>query len=147
MNKLPLANNTQYIELINEKNKLQAEAATIIHPTGSCQFPDYTDWYDEVMRDQAFVMNHDIGICVEPKQPFYFGAGYFKQDGLLLNQTYERLNIRSSLDSKVNDASRLDTLPPFSTFRTNDAPSVFYDAYVAPPVFAKSKRYHLHQSC
>ncbi|HQN98349.1 MAG TPA: TonB-dependent receptor [Bacteroidales bacterium] len=137
VNKLPLANNTQYIELINEKNKLQAEAAgQSFTPLDPANFPDYTDWYDEVMRDQAFIMNHDVGVSGgSENSSYYFGAGYFKQEGLLLNQTYERLNLRSSLDSKVNDALKVGYSATFSTFRTNDAPSVFYNAYVAPPVF------------
>ncbi len=137
VNELPLANNTQYIELINEKNKLQKEAAGQTYtPLDPANFPNYTNWYKEVMRSQAYVTNHDMSFSGGTGKNLYlFGAGYFKQEGLLLNQTYERLNLRSSIDMEVNKHVKVGYSATLSGFRTNDAPSVFYEAYVAPPVF------------
>lgn len=138
VNKLPMTNNAQYIELVNEKNQYQATAAGNNYtPLDINDFPDNTDWYKEVMRNQAFVQNHDIGFSGGTgKNLYYFGAGYYQQKGLLLGQQYERLNLRSSMDMEASKYIKVGYSATLSGFRTQDAPSVFYSAYTAPPVFS-----------
>ena len=138
VNQLPLANNTQYIELINEKGLYQAQAAgQTYEPRDPADFPVYTNWYDEAMNNQAKIMSHDLGFSGgSGSNLYYFGVGYFKQEGLIKNQNYERLNLRSSMDLDASKYLKVGYTATLSGFRTNDAPSVFYDAYITPPVFA-----------
>ncbi len=137
VNQLPMANNTQYIELINEKGLYQAQAAgTTYDPRNPADFPVYTNWYDQVLNSQAKIMSHDLGFSGgSGKNLYYFGVGYFKQEGLINGQNYERLNLRSSMDMDASKYIKVGYTATLSGFRTNDAPSVFYDAYITPPVF------------
>ncbi|MDD2963651.1 MAG: TonB-dependent receptor [Bacteroidales bacterium] len=138
VNQLQLANNSQYIELVNQKNQLQADAqGNTYDPLNPADFPVNTNWYDEIMRSGAFTQNHDIGFSGgSGKSLYYFGVGYYQQEGLLNNQDYQRLNLRSTLDMQTKEYLKIGYSATLSGFKTTDAPSAFYQAYTTPPVFA-----------
>lgn len=63
VNKFELAKGVQYIDLVNEKNKLLAEASgSTFTPIDPADYPDEIDWYDEVLREKAFTQSHDISV-------------------------------------------------------------------------------------
>lgn len=139
VNKFDLTKGTQYIDLINEKNLYQAEAAgtgSTFVPVDPNDYPDATDWYDEVLRSQAFTQSHDISVMGgSPKSMYTFGATWFQQEGLVKGHDYDRLNIRSSLESEVTKILKVGYSANLSSYKFEDVPSVFYNAYIAPPVF------------
>ncbi len=63
-----------------------------------------TDWYDEIMR-LGLIQNHSLGITGGSDNATYsIGGNYFEQEGLLKTKNeYQRFNLRSKLDFKVND--------------------------------------------
>jgi len=63
-----------------------------------------TDWYDEILRTAA-IQNHSINFSGGSEDASYsIGTNYFEQEGILdMKNQYERFNIRSKIDFKVND--------------------------------------------
>jgi TonB-linked SusC/RagA family outer membrane protein len=63
-----------------------------------------TDWYDEIMRT-ALIQNHSLNMSGGSENATYaIGANYFEQGGLLkMKNEYERFNLRSKIDFKMND--------------------------------------------
>lgn len=137
VNKFELAKGVQYIDLVNEKNKLLAEASgSTFTPIDPADYPDEIDWYDEVLREKAFTQSHDISVMGGSAKSLYtFGASWFTQEGLVKGHDYDRINIRSSLESEVMKNLKVGYSANLSTYKFKDVPGVFYNAYVAPPVF------------
>ncbi|WP_317169066.1 SusC/RagA family TonB-linked outer membrane protein [Poritiphilus flavus] len=82
-------------------NAMQRYGRSRINPN----VPDVnTDWYDEIMRT-AIIQNHSINVTGGSETATYaIGANYFEQQGLLkMKNEYERFNLRSKLDFKVNE--------------------------------------------
>lgn len=63
-----------------------------------------TDWYNEIMRP-ATIQNHSIGVTGGSDNATYaIGGNFFAQQGLLkMENEYQRFNLRSKIDFKVND--------------------------------------------
>ncbi|MBW6490346.1 MAG: TonB-dependent receptor [Lentimicrobium sp.] len=137
VNKFELAKGTQYIDLINEKNKYLAEAAgSEFTPVDPNDYPDAIDWYDEVLRGKALTQSHDVSVMGGSAKSLYtFGASWFMQEGLVKGHDYDRINIRSSLESEVLKNLKVGYSANLSNFKFKNVPGVFYNAYVAPPVF------------
>jgi TonB-linked SusC/RagA family outer membrane protein len=137
VNKFELAKGTQYIDLINEKNKLLADASgTAFTPVDPNDYPDAIDWYDEVLREKAMTQSHDVSVMGGSAKSLYtFGASWFTQEGLVKGHDYDRINIRSSLESEVMKNLKVGYSANLSNYKFKDVPGVFYNAYVAPPVF------------
>ncbi len=139
INKYELTKGSQYIDLINEKNLYQAQAAgtgeTFI-PEDPNNYPDATDWYNEILRSKALTQSHDISIMGgSPKSMYTFGASWFQQEGLVKRHDYDRLNLRSSLESEVTKNLKVGYSANLSSYKFKDVPGVFNNAYMAPPVF------------
>jgi len=62
-----------------------------------------TDWLSEIFRS-APTSNYELSaIGGDDRTKFFVSGTYYKQDGILLGTSYERLNGRVNLDHKVND--------------------------------------------
>ena len=65
--------------------------------------PD-TDWRDLILKKNAMVQNYSIG--VSGGSDFinvYASAGFYKQEGLVPNNSFQRYNMRVNTDMKIND--------------------------------------------
>jgi len=139
VNKFELTKGKQYIDLINEKNLYQAQASgngeTFV-PVNPDDYPDATDWYDEVLRSQAFTQSHDVSVMGgSPKSLYTFGAAWYQQEGLVKGHDYDRINLRSSLESEVMKNLKVGYSANLSSYKFKDVPGVFHNAFIAPPVF------------
>ncbi|HOI87946.1 MAG TPA: TonB-dependent receptor [Lentimicrobium sp.] len=137
VNKFELTKGRQYIDLINEKNQYLAEASgSTFVPFNPEDFPDQIDWYDEVLREKAMTQSHDVSVMGGSARSMYtFGASWFMQEGLVKGHDYDRINIRSSLESEVLKNLKVGYSANLSTYKFKDVPGVFYNSYIAPPVF------------
>ena len=62
-----------------------------------------TNWLDEVLSD-GWQTNHQIGISGGSENTtFSSSIGYFKEQGIISNQDFERFSGRLALDHKIND--------------------------------------------
>lgn len=62
-----------------------------------------TNWQDLVFRDAA-MQNHDLNISGgNDKTKFYISGSYLGQDGIIIGSKFQRFNLRTSIDHKVNN--------------------------------------------
>jgi len=137
-NLLEMANKDQYIELLNEKLYAGYTRDTV---TGSYQpfdpaaYNDNTDWFDEVLR-AALIQNHDINITGGNDFSSYnFGVGFTRQEGMVKKNEFTRLNVRGTQDININKHLKAGYNVNISAWKTNNAPDVLMQSYLAPPAF------------
>ena len=66
-----------------------------------------TDWLDEVLGD-GWQTNHQIGISGGSENTtFSSSIGYFKEQGIVSNQDFERFSGRLAVDHKINDIFKI----------------------------------------
>ncbi|MGI9549955.1 MAG: SusC/RagA family TonB-linked outer membrane protein, partial [Aurantibacter sp.] len=95
-----------------------------------------TDWYNEIMRT-ALIQSHSINVTGGSENATYaIGANYFEQQGLLkMKNEYERFNLRSKIDFKVNDRITIGGNVVLSNATRFDAEdSAWRQAYFAVPI-------------
>lgn len=62
---------------------------------------DYTDWQDEIYR-LAMVTQHELSVSGGTDNTRYVISGnYEKQDGIVINSTFQRFNTRARVESKL----------------------------------------------
>lgn len=62
-----------------------------------------TNWLDQVV-DNGYQTNHQIGISGGSENTtFSSSIGYFKEQGIIANQDFERISGRLAVDHKIND--------------------------------------------
>ncbi len=114
-------------------NAMQRYGRSRINPN----VPDVnTDWYSEVLRP-ARISNHSIGFSGgDQKTRYSLGANYFFQDGILnMKNSFERLNLRSKIDFKVNDWLTIGGNFIYSSaLKYNDQSGAWNQAYFAVPI-------------
>lgn len=61
-----------------------------------------TDWQD-LIYEQGFVTNHNISILGGNDATQYgLSGGYFREEGIIPNQNYERYTVRATIDHQIN---------------------------------------------
>ena len=95
-----------------------------------------TDWYGEILRDNAIQTNHNISVSgASEKVKYFFNAGYADQNGIVIDNQYKRFSFRSNTEYKLaktltfgvyaNYSNENDLIPNLST--------AYNDAYRAAP--------------
>ncbi|MEA1785237.1 TonB-dependent receptor [Arenibacter sp. GZD96] len=95
-----------------------------------------TDWYDEVTR-LGLIQNHSLGFNGGSDNATYsIGGNYFEQEGLLkMKNEYQRFNLRSRIDFKVNDRLTVGGNVVLSNATRYDAEdSAWRQAFFAVPI-------------
>ncbi len=136
INMVDMANGSQYIELLNEKDAIAASRnGTTFTPRDPAAYPNSTDWYDEILRSGASIQSHDLSITGGTEKSVYaMGGSFFKQEGLAGGTDYRRLNLRTNVESNVTKFLKIGVNANLSNFKSNNAPaSLFTAAYIAPP--------------
>jgi len=68
-----------------------------------------TNWLDEVTRT-APISNYEISLSGgNDKTKYFTSLSYFKQEGIIIENYYDRINYRLNLDQKVNDKLTVGT--------------------------------------
>lgn len=61
-----------------------------------------TDWQDEIFRTSP-VQNYQLTVTSgDERTKYMFSAGYFNQQGVIVNSDYERFSARAKIDSELN---------------------------------------------
>lgn len=62
-----------------------------------------TDWFDEIVNDNAMVQNYNVTLSEGMgKVKSVLSLGYLKQDGALIKTNFERLSARANITGEVN---------------------------------------------
>ncbi|MEC5145597.1 TonB-dependent receptor [Chitinophaga sp. 212800010-3] len=68
--------------------------------TGS---PNGTDWWKEIMRDNAVVQSYNLGLTGAGKNLTYnTSAGYMKQEGIVKGSDYQRISWRTNVGADIS---------------------------------------------
>lgn len=63
-----------------------------------------TDWKGEILKKTAFLQNHSVNISGGSDNIRLFAnAGYYSQNGQIVNNDFSRMNIRVNTDAKVRE--------------------------------------------
>jgi TonB-linked SusC/RagA family outer membrane protein len=132
---MKMASTPEYLTLLNEKGTIAAKkSGGEFTPYNLANYPVSVDWFDEILRNSATVQDHHIGFSGgNENTQFALGGGYFSQEGLMRSHFYERVNLRTSVESKVRKYLKVGLNANFSGSYTNNSPNVAHDAFVAPP--------------
>lgn len=97
--RVKLTNATDFTMLYNEMLQNQ-------DPNAASWVPDMlgtgTDWQSKVLRERAMITNHNLTVSKSGKNSkSLLSVGYYKQDGVLKYNTYQRFNVRFSQDYDI----------------------------------------------
>ncbi len=107
--KLDLMNAADYARTVNA-NLALANGAGEVPPTPaftSQEIADFeknggTDWQDEIFR-MAPIQNHYISVRGGSSAfKYFFSGAYLHHEGILLNSSYDRYNLRGNISTKIN---------------------------------------------
>ncbi|MGK6350909.1 SusC/RagA family TonB-linked outer membrane protein [Parapedobacter sp. DT-150] len=100
-----------------------------------------TDWYDALLRPGK---SSDYSLSIATNKDKFSStltAGYFKQDGVLINTDYSRFSLRSNNEYNVNEYIKIGTnisatRQSFQSFNTDGGYQILFSAFVTPPIFS-----------
>jgi TonB-linked SusC/RagA family outer membrane protein len=95
-----------------------------------------TDWYGQILRT-AFEQNHNVSLSGgDEKATYFLSAGYFSDQGIVIDNVYKRFVIRSNSDFKISSKVRMGMDVSFSNGHDDrvDISAAYNDAYRAAPI-------------
>ncbi|RFM29941.1 SusC/RagA family TonB-linked outer membrane protein [Deminuibacter soli] len=98
--------------------------------------PSNTDWYDAVLRT-GINTNQVVSLSGGTEAvKYYFSAGYYEDQGIIIDNKYRRYSLRSNNTYSINNKLKLITQASYTNGKTNDVNLVgaYNDAYRASPV-------------
>ncbi|WP_266368869.1 SusC/RagA family TonB-linked outer membrane protein [Tellurirhabdus rosea] len=118
--RLDLLNGDQFVEILREslvnrgRNPLTEFPFSDVKPTGL-----NTDWQDQIFRT-APISNYNFSVAGGNERTSSFvSLGYFRQQGTIIGQDYNRFNLRINLDYQATDRLKFGTSTLLSIARTN----------------------------
>ncbi len=142
LNKVKMANASQYIEYFNQNQDLlksyakEADKKNFYNLAPAGEQANNTDWYDELLRTGVFT-NNVVSLSGGSKAvDYYFSYNYYDESGILESQNFQRTTIRNSNVYKFfND--RLKFNQNLSVAFANERPKpfgAFNEAYRQSPL-------------
>src|SRR5690606_20097896 len=130
-------------EIYEDKAKYEGYTGGIpeIYQNPSAYRNNSTDWYDALLRVGK---SSDYSLSVTTSKDKFSSAltaGYFKQDGVLLNTDYSRFSLRSNNEYQINDHIKLGTnlsttRQSIQSFNTDGGYQILFSAFVTPAIFS-----------
>jgi len=123
--KIDLLNSRQFGELVNEISPGTYNNLNVL--------PN-TDWQDEVFKKNAGIQNYQVSASGGTKSTsYYFGLGYFKQQGIIPKSDYERISIRANYSVNLNDYIKIGTNVTVAPVKQQNAADVVGSLYRSSP--------------
>lgn len=128
-----LTNATEFTTLYNEMLQNQ-------NPHAASWAPDMlgvgTDWQSKVLRQSAAVTNHNLTVSKSGKNSkSLLSVGYYKQEGVLKYNDYQRFNIRFSQDYDLTKNLRMGGNINLSRMDNKPASASIQNAVMALPTY------------
>ena len=127
-NKIAMARPGTYSNYSNEAAGTNAILKTDI--TGE------TDWFETITRP-GNMNNHNLSMSGGSESTSYlFSVNYFNENGILNDNNYERVSIRSNNEYRISDRLKFGNNISLTRWNSNNKPfSLFTDAYNAAPIY------------
>lgn len=128
-----LTNATDFTMLYNEMLQNQ-------DPNAASWVPDMlgtgTDWQSKVLRERAMITNHNLTVSKSGKNSkSLLSVGYYKQDGVLKYNTYQRFNVRFSQDYDITKNLKAGGNINLSQMDSKPASAKIQNAVMALPTY------------
>jgi TonB-linked SusC/RagA family outer membrane protein len=92
-----------------------------------------TDWQDLIFNEWSPIQNHQASVSSSSdKFNYYFGASYFKQEGIITKSGYERVSIKVNNAYNISKAVKVGntlTISPDTRENTADVVRIAYRAW------------------
>ncbi|AFD06749.1 SusC/RagA family TonB-linked outer membrane protein [Solitalea canadensis] len=131
-NLVTMASGPQYATYIGDINAGLPPNEQIALPGNQAS----TEWYDEILR-KGFQQNHNISVSGgSEKVNYFFSGSYLTDEGIVLENKYERFTLRSNTDFILSSKVKLGNQLSFSTGQTRDVnlTGAYNDSYRAAPI-------------
>jgi TonB-linked SusC/RagA family outer membrane protein len=127
-NKIAMARPGTYSNYSNEAAGTNAILKTDI--TGE------TDWFETITRP-GNMNNHNLSMSGGSESTSYlFSVNYFNENGILNDNNYERVSIRSNNEYRISDRLKFGNNISLTRWNSKNKPfSLFTDAYNAAPIY------------
>ena len=131
--RVKLTKATEFTMLYNEMLQNQ-------DPNAASWVPDMlgtgTDWQSKVLRERAMITNHNLTVSKSGKNSkSLLSVGYYKQDGVLKYNTYQRFNVRFSQDYDITKNLKAGGNINLSQMDSKPASAKIQNAVMALPTY------------
>jgi len=129
-NQVAMSTGPEYETMINELNVINGKPAQYPNPSAVGN----TDWYHQILRN-ALVTNHQISVAGGGEKSTYnLSLGYYKQDGLVKTNTFDRYNLHLQNDYQLTKFLKAGvTIAGGLSNSSNIDGSIFHQLYAAAP--------------
>ncbi|MBL0119056.1 MAG: SusC/RagA family TonB-linked outer membrane protein [Saprospiraceae bacterium] len=120
-----MANSSEYANYVG-----QATGNSVTNPGFS------TDWYDQILRG-AWYQSHGLSLSGgSDKMTYFLSGGYIEDQGIVIDNKFRRLNLRTNLDFKINKMVKTGIITNFSNInnKTVNLGTAYNNAYRAAPI-------------
>lgn len=141
--------NTEYgVQNVNKRidmldGKQFAELYNSLEGLSGTYIPDNvpnTDWQSLIFKDNARIQNHQFSASGgSSNSSYYFGLGYFKQEGVVHNSNYERISLRTNASYNLTKNWKLGTNLTIAPSLQRNAANVIATAYRAYPLIKPTR--------
>ena len=127
------ANLVQMANAVEYANYVSTASGNLITPS-----PASTDWYSQILRT-GFQQNHGLSVSGgSDKSTYFLSAGYYTDQGIVVDNIYKRLSIRANQDFTFNKVVRAGFSASYANGNNQIANlnSAYNNAYRAAPIIA-----------
>lgn len=122
------------IDLLNGKEFGQITNEIIPGTYNNLNALPNTDWQKQIFKT-APIQNYQVSISgSSAKSQYYFGVGYFNQQGIVPKSSYERLTLKFNNSYNVSQSVKFGNNITLAPYQQQVAPDVVYAAYRAQPM-------------
>lgn len=122
------------IDLLNGKEFGQITNEIIPGTYNNLNALPNTDWQSLIFRT-APQQSYQVSVTgATPKTQYYFGVGYYNQDGIVPKSNYERVTLKFNNTYQLSDNVKFGNNISFAPYIKQNAPDVVYQAYRAQPL-------------
>lgn len=125
-NKISLMNGREFASYVNEFDPGRFNNLDVL--------PN-TDWQSLIFEKNAPIQKLDLSVSgASDKLEYYFGGGYYFQEGVIPKSSFERISLKSNTNYTIRDFFRIGSNITLSYINKENAPGVIPTAYRAWPV-------------
>lgn len=122
-----MLNATEYAQFRKEIYEANGQEVPEVYQNPE-MYGEGTDWFDLITRN-APIQNYTLSYSGGEDLRTSIVAGFFKQDGVLLNSNFKRFSLRANTDYDVNDRIKvgLNIAPTYSVRNSPQTDGVWYN--------------------
>lgn len=125
-NQLDLMNGREFAQYVNDINPGTYNNLDVL--------PNI-DWQDLVYKENTPIQSYNLSFMgASERLNYYFGGGYYQQEGVVPKSDYERITIKTNTTYQVKDPLRFGADLSFSLEGKENPPGVVGTAYRAWPI-------------